>query len=235
MANVTNKDWRSTVASLLEKFSNRLTRVASETRQNTDDINKIGNALVTTDTVLHKAVKEVKDENDARETRQTLRDQNNVQALHSLRDSTQKGFDQVKGDVESLLRAIQRLNERVGQVESQYADLLERAKKVVVANFNQPSAIDQQLVNSKLEGVYNVTEELEARLQKLEVGPCAAFHHMVGIEKRVAELEKTNVRAELTKSLPLIYDLMNNSSFVKVMSEAGYTFDSALVLRAISE
>jgi hypothetical protein len=176
----------SKVTTLLDKFSDRLVRIAEETRRNIDNINaqqerlaalandiakkvdksdvlflagviegmkkeldkratdlnfahgrldcqklildgvKAENATekVQNDSAhlsLLERVKEVAFENNKREEAQTLRDQSNVQALTNLRDSTEKAFNQVAADVKSLLTTVQRLNERVGQVESQIA------------------------------------------------------------------------------------------------------------------
>jgi hypothetical protein len=226
----------SKVATLLDKFSDRLVKVTRETRQNTDavagllkertgtantiqeitiriqrdferwsvllkrhaaltlSVNGLRDEVVALQ-VLNGRVRELElkladgesqldlesriesnkvfmlrtaEENDKREAAQTLRDQNNVQSLVNLRDSTTQAFSQVQKDVEELLKSIGKLSNRVYRVEKQYDDLLERAKSVVVSNFNKPSAIDQQLVNSKLSGVYDVTANLEERLQKLE-------------------------------------------------------------------
>lgn len=162
------------VATLLDKFSERLVRVARETRQNTDAVatltdkvrlevgaqqerlaaladdivKKVGKSdvlfLAGVVEEMSKKLEAFKKESDVRETQQTARDQNNVQSLVNLRSSTQKAFDQVRDDVAGLLKQIQRLNERVGQVES--------------------------------------------RLGILELGP-AAWHQMVGVEKRVTEIE----------------------------------------------
>jgi len=158
------------VAVLLEKFSERLVRVARETRQNTDTIAalqdnvrlKVGGLAQAIETGIEKVaerqraqsdyaikgvierVSRVEKESADRENKQITRDQNNVQALVNLRDSTAKAFNQVKDDVSALLVQIQRLNERIGQAES--------------------------------------------KLEILELGP-AAWHHMVGVEKRVSELE----------------------------------------------
>jgi len=184
------------------RFRNEKALIA-RTEQLKNESDKLGIALVATDTVLHQAVKEIKDQTgknvadinlahvrldaqklvgEGREERQIARDQNNVQALVNLRDSTAKAFNQVRDDVAALMKQIQRLNERVGQTESQ--------NKILADAFLGPNAvINQSVVNSKLSGVYNVTEELDKRIQTLETGPYAAFHHMVGIEKRVAEVE----------------------------------------------
>src|SRR5216684_1156889 len=136
----------SKVATLLDKFSDRLVRIANQTRQNTDAVasltdkvrlevgaqqerlaaladdidKKVGKSDVR---FLADVVEGIKKENDVRENNQTARDQNNVQSIVNLRDSTQKGFDQVRSDVDQLLKLNQRLNERVGQVESQNLSL----------------------------------------------------------------------------------------------------------------
>lgn len=155
----------SKVATLLEKFSDRLVRVSTKADQNAEQISLVIGSL------------------DKRDAHQAARDQNNVQSLVNLKDSTQKGFDQVRQDVESLLKTIQRLNERLGQVETHDV--------ILTSLVNQPQEkIDQSIVNSKLSGVYNVTEDLDRRIRSLEENPCAAWHHMVGIESRVTELEE---------------------------------------------
>jgi len=180
MANVNGK-----LATLLAKFQIRLNKVSALASQNTDTTAalvdhvrlKVGRAegiaveandkaerahlsLIYLGEKIDKLTKETED----REVKQTLRDQNNVQALVNLRDSTAIAFDQVKADVESLLKAIQRLNERVGQTES--------SVNQVESNVNQKlsgvNTIDQSIVNSKLAGVYDVTADLESRLQVVE-------------------------------------------------------------------
>lgn len=219
------------LAALLARLQNRLTRVSSETHQNTDAIAAIqdqvrvkvggleGHVVDVNNKVerAHRAliyngertdkliadlglehgrldsqnliIQGVKKENDEREARQVIRDQSNVQSLTNLRDSVQKGFDQVRNDVESLLRTVQRLNERIGQVESQNGILLSRvnaiAQETLSAAKSAALPTDHIWVNKKLTGVYDSLTDLENRIH----GPCAAFHHMVGIEKRVTELE----------------------------------------------
>lgn len=156
------------VAGLLDKFSDRLVATARETRQNTDAIaalrdelrlkfGKLEGELANTDGRIDASLEKA----DEREGRQTLRDQNNVQSLTALRDSTAKAFTQVRADVEELLKRIQRLNERAGQVESQNAILVSGQKLI-------PNQIDQKIVNAKLEGIYDVTGDLEVRIQYLE-------------------------------------------------------------------
>jgi vacuolar-type H+-ATPase subunit I/STV1 len=177
------------LVALLSKIQSRLTQVAGQTRLNTDAIAtlqddvrlKVGRlqeqvtpqkwtsktTLIRRHETLTESVAEHIDrfnrfaeEVNKREAQQTLRDQNNVQSLTNLRDSTQKAFAQVRADVTSILNTLQRLNERVGQFESQVSVL----KSLKVA----PSEIDQSIVNSKIMGVYNVTENLDARIAKLE-------------------------------------------------------------------
>jgi hypothetical protein len=154
------------VATLLEKFSERLVRVSRETRQNTDAVAALTDKVRLEVGAQQERLAALADEAAQREHRQTLRDQNNVQALVNLRDSTQKAFSQVRDDVEGLLKQIQRLNERLGQAESKIA-------------FTGPSAIDQSIVDSKLagarsfvdmklKGVYDVTADLERRLREVE-------------------------------------------------------------------
>jgi chromosome segregation ATPase len=109
-----------------------------------------------------------------KEAKQTLRDQSNVQSLTNLRDSVQKAFNQVKDDVASLLKTIQRLNERVGQVESQNLSLAS-AVSLLQNRMDSPAPAPQMpsdhvWINRKLSGVYDTTTDLEARLQKLEAG-----------------------------------------------------------------
>lgn len=185
------------VAGLLNKFAERLAGVSRETRQNTDAIAvlrdelrlKIGKSQITEEILaahIEDAKGELKREADSREGRQALRDQNNVQALVNLRDSTSKAFTQVKADIEELMKRIQRLNERAGQVESQNLSL---SSSVSLISNRTSNAVNEKVVNAKLEGILDVTGDLEGRVAKIEEGPCAAFHHMVGIEKRVTELE----------------------------------------------
>lgn len=230
------------VATLLDKFSDRLVRVARETRQNTDavaalqdkvrldvgalqeqlsvlgEVAAISRArtdalaalqdqtrlktgqtaeqvsllissldkrearfqdevvrLKTQNLTLLDRIKEVAFENDKREEAQTLRDQSNVQSMHDLKNSVQKAFDLVRGDVKTLLERVQSLNERVGKVESQTTILAGCVGDLNIAK-QQASALpsDHVWVNKKFTSAYNVMEE---------------------IEKRVASLEETNVVA----------------------------------------
>lgn len=182
----------SQVASLLDKFSDRLTDISRETRQNTDSIAslydqvriKVGGLegkvidqtakngqLVFRDEQLRGKLNELgqefnkfKKEVEDREARQTLRDQNNVQALYNFRDSTSKAFAQVKTDVDSLLKITQKLNERVGQADSKAE--IAMAGAVRKAQDGLPS--DHVWLNKKLTGVYDSLEEQEARIQILE-------------------------------------------------------------------
>lgn len=176
MANVNSK-----LASLLTKLQDRLNRVSSAMRQNVDAIaTKIGGLETQTfqrDEQLREKLNELgqevnatKKENDDREARQTLRDQNNVQSIMKLRDSTQKGFDQVRQDVESLLKAVQRLNERVGQAESQGNANVLNVNRLLgsVAKMEVTQAPNTVWVNKKLTGVYDTTDELDKRIQELE-------------------------------------------------------------------
>lgn len=193
----------SKVVTLLVKFSNRLVRISAQTRENTDNITalqdlvrlKVGKlegilvdvsgkadrahaALIHHGELFDKLEAKV----DDREKRQVMRDQSNVQSLVNLRDSTATAFNQVKADVESLLRTIQRLNERVGQAESQSAlgsaawhqtvGIENRVGKIEGALSNPAPApsmpSDHVWLNKKLTGVYDTTADLEVRMRKLE-------------------------------------------------------------------
>lgn len=174
------------VAGLLDKFSDRLVATARETRQNSDAIaalrdelrlktGKVEGQIIDlthavvkrnvdlTDAVSKAVESQVRIQQDSEkyDGQQALRDQNNVQALTNLRDSTAKAFTQVRADVEELMKRIQRLNERAGQVESQNAILATTRTKGA-------NEIDQKTVNLKLEGFYDVTEDLDERIAKVE-------------------------------------------------------------------
>jgi hypothetical protein len=196
----------SKVATPLDKFSDRLVKIAAETKQNTEAIavlradafnNSLNfNGLVerVNKTIDHRdakhstreqinstaveqlksaqqtlvdQIKEVEFENNKREEAQTLRDQNNVQSLVNLRESTQKAFSQVRDDVAQLMRQIQLLNERVGKAESANKILVD----LVAHQGRQQQAASHHTnptINFKLAGVYDVTAELDKRLQVLE-------------------------------------------------------------------
>jgi hypothetical protein len=94
----------------------------------------------------------VKKENDDREMRQIVRDQNNVQALHNLKESVQKAFDQVKTDVQSLTKVDLRLKELI--------------KEAFVPTGGLPAG--HEWVNKKLTGVYSQFDEVETRLAQAE-------------------------------------------------------------------
>jgi hypothetical protein len=171
----------SKVADLLDSFANRLARVSQnhaglERRHNIltgfvgglrDDVVSLKQAYDARVVGIDARIAGVKEENDKREQVQTLRDQNNVQALHDLRTAAQKSFDLVREDVKTLLQQIQRLNERVGQVESQ---------NIIATKFLQakPVQVESGLpnghvwVNKKLTGVYESVGDLEARVTLAE-------------------------------------------------------------------
>jgi hypothetical protein len=185
------------IASLLGKLQDRITRTASETRQNTDavatlrDENRLRTGTLAEETMdLRTDVRQVNDqidkmndkittvagahndvkhENDIREQQQTLRDQSNVQSLVNLRDSTQKAFKQVGDDVAKLDTADRKLSDRVTEVEKFTSDLVERAKNLVRMPAPAPSLpSDHVWVNKKLTGVYDTTTDLEVRMRQME-------------------------------------------------------------------
>ncbi len=174
----------TTVGVLFERLTERLNRIGVQTRKNTAAIEAlqdkqravIREALVQRGAALSEDIKDVqaetarvKQENDDRETRQTLRDQNNVQALVNLRDSAAKAFNDVKLDVENILKFIQRLNERVGQVESQNAILGSRVNAIAQETLSAGALPQGHVwVNKKLSGVYDTTDDLEKRVKELE-------------------------------------------------------------------
>jgi hypothetical protein len=163
-----------TLAALLGKIQDRLNRVGNETHQNSakiavlvDNVRLKVGEWQRQDATLTERIGRFQAEAFERETRQTARDQNNVQALVNLRDSTAKAFDQVKRDVETLLVQIQRLNERIGKVESQNLSLVSTVSLIQNRTSNGlPS--DHIWLNKKLTGVYDTTDDLETRLKKLE-------------------------------------------------------------------
>lgn len=168
------------VATLLDKFSNRLVRIANQTQQNTNiivslqydhnqevterkaAIQEIATRLqqdFSRQQTLLDRIKEVEFENNKREEAQTLRDQSNVQSLVSLRESTQKSFTQVRIDVEELMKRIQRLNERAGQVES------------------RTNAIAQQTLSAEAK---KHTECYRPKHRELEAGMCLRRDRRLG-------------------------------------------------------
>lgn len=128
----------SKVATLLEKFSGRLTRVAAQTRQNTDNIAALQDLVLSKVNKLEGILVDVNDKAERAyavlihqgglfdKLEAKVDDQSNVQSLASLRDSTSAALNQVKAYVEALLRTTQSLNERIGQVESQNSILVSR-------------------------------------------------------------------------------------------------------------
>jgi predicted nuclease with TOPRIM domain len=156
------------VAAILGKMQDRLNKTVQDTRLNAETIHVVSEELRIRTVKLAAAQQETStrlqqdfEKAEAREGRQALRDQSNVQSLKNLAESVQKAFDQVKNDVSELLKLNQRLNERIDQVESRTAAAL--------AALTPPSAAAQSIVNSKLRGIYDVTEDLDARLQKAEI------------------------------------------------------------------
>jgi len=213
MANIKSKVYEK-IVTILDKFSDRLKKNADaivELREYTDksfdgyvaDLaalrQEYNNAFMRFESTIQEmfetgvshngptingikqSVEQVKIENDKREAAQTLRDQNNVQSLVNLRESTQKGFDQVRKDVEQLLKLNQRLNERVGQVEWPHMVGIEkrvgelegqskghgyRLNQIETGKAELPS--DHVWLNKKLTGVYDTTADLEARVREME-------------------------------------------------------------------
>jgi uncharacterized phage infection (PIP) family protein YhgE len=53
---------------------------------------------------------------------------NTTDSIYALRDNTQKAFTNVATDIQSLKTALQRLNERVGLVESRLTEVETKAK-----------------------------------------------------------------------------------------------------------
>jgi chromosome segregation ATPase len=164
----------------LANLQRRITKVVAKTESNTEDIELLGDSVAELNddqTALLKRIEEqrvqafqrsealglqiakVKEENDDREVKQTLRDQNNVQSLVNLRDSTHTAFQQVKTDVLNLIKNDQGLSRRLSEVESRLSN---------PAPAPMPS--DHVWVNKKLTGVYDSLEEVENRLSNLESG-----------------------------------------------------------------
>jgi hypothetical protein len=169
MSNTKNKVYEK-IVTILDKFSDRLVRVASQGKENANNIVALDSRVKT----VADRIDEVRFKNDKREEAQTLRDQNNVQSLVNLRESTQKGFDQVRKDVEQLLNLNQRLNERVGQTES-LVGIGNAAFQHMTGIENRVSELeksslpsDHVWVNKKLTGVYDSIEEVEKRIAELE-------------------------------------------------------------------
>jgi hypothetical protein len=174
----------SKLAALIAKLQDRLNRVGlqsgqtaaavltlrDETRLRTgtlaEDVVKLKTLADDTVTII-KTREQVADK---REAAQTLRDQNNVQAIINFRDSTAKAFAQVSDDVAKLDRADHKLSDRVTEVEKFTSDLVERAKNLVRMPAPAPPSLpsDHVWVNKKLTGVYDTTTNLEERLAKLE-------------------------------------------------------------------
>lgn len=93
----------------------------------------------------------VKAENDDREMRQTMRDQNNVAAIQMLERSMVKAFGNVKTDIQNLVDQNRTLRESISQVEN-----------------GQELPIGHEWVNKKLSGVYETCDDFETRVRKLE-------------------------------------------------------------------
>jgi hypothetical protein len=179
MSNTKSKIYNK-IVTILDKFSNRLVRIADQTKGNSDAIVRLTSGQQT----LQDNISRVEFENNKREEAQVLRDQSNVQSLVNLRDSTKKAFDQVAADVKTLLTATQRLNERVGQVESRQSgpnpfgvditvfreQLKDFESRLTSRGFTDDLPSGHVWVNKKLSGVYAVADEFEARIQKLEAG-----------------------------------------------------------------
>lgn len=123
----------------------------------------------------------VKAENDDRETRQTMRDQNNVAGIQMLERSMVKAFGNVKTDIQNLVDQNRTLRESISQVVN-----------------GQELPIGHEWVNKKLTGVYDTTTDLDNRLQKIEyrlmptcVAPGTSWEW-----KRVDELQERVLKLE---------------------------------------
>jgi hypothetical protein len=166
----------SKVTDLFNNFAGRLARLGVQTGKNTAAIEALQDKQRVNVGTLSESIKDaqaetarVKQENDDRETRQTLRDQNNVQSLVNLRDSVQKAFIAVEGDIESLVKSSQRLNERIGQAESQNLILASRVNAIAQETLSAGALPQGHIwVNKKLSGVYDTTDDLEKRVKELE-------------------------------------------------------------------
>jgi hypothetical protein len=159
----------------------------------------------------------VKAENDDREMRQTARDQNNVQSIVNLKDSTQTAFDEVKKDVQKLLDIDEGAKKRLNRLEYFMNDLVDRAKNVVTLNF-QPQGSDSTLpvghewVNKKLAGVYDSLEDVETRIDNLEY-----MNRVEGtqqLERRIELLEKQIARYEALRKAQLEFAKANGQFLV---------------------
>lgn len=143
------------MASKITRILSKLTNLLKQIQTRLDDVS----AKVTAN----------KKEADDREFRQGLRDQNNVQSLVNLRESAQKAFNQVKDDIKELVNRDSKMNTRILTLETNYNDLLERAKRLIMTPAPEPQMpSDHVWVNKKLSGVYDVLTDLQKRLEKLE-------------------------------------------------------------------
>jgi len=157
MSNTKSKIYEK-IVTILDKFANRLTRIANQTKDNSDAIVRI----TTEQQTLQDSISRVEFENNKREEAQVLRDQS-------------KAFDNVAGDMKNALQTLQRLNERIGKAESQNLSLASTVSLLQnrLDSSAPPAASlpsDHVWVNKKLSGVYAVADEFEARIQKLEAG-----------------------------------------------------------------
>lgn len=200
------------ISSVLVSITKRLSRVAKQTFENTEELSILrgttANAynelkastedfrvqafqrtevLATANAIALKQIADVKKENDDREARQALRDQNNVQSIINLRDSMSRAFNEVKKDIQELITRIDATNSRIKNVEVFQADLLERAKRIVLTPTPALSMPNNHVwVNKKLSGVYSQVNEQEDRIQKLE----ALIEKYENLRKAQAELAK---------------------------------------------
>lgn len=174
MKNETKSGVAGAVAALLSRIQSRLDKVGRETRQNTDAIVQLQVSAVSPSQVLSVAekVSSIERVAEKREAQQTLRDQNNVQSLVNLRDSTSKAFSGVQADMQSVAQQLQRFNERIGRAESRLDIFAQQAISAAAFKQAQSQATgmpsDHVWVNKKLTGVYDTTDDLETRVKKLE-------------------------------------------------------------------
>jgi hypothetical protein len=111
---------------------------------------------------------QVKKENDDREYRQTMRDQSNVVSLQKLAASTDRGFNAVRTDVESLMDADLRLRGQITSLTNVLAQIQVRLNAPAPASAPTALPVGHEWVNKKLTGVYDSVDELDARLEKME-------------------------------------------------------------------
>lgn len=155
-----DRKYISGLASILVKLQDRLNRVGLQSSQTTAAVEVLQDQTRLSVGKLNAVVDAVKIHGERQETLNHSRALSQTDSLVKLRDSAKTAFEQVKQDVAELLKFNQRLNERVGQLES-------RTDSAAVVGSNLANLVHRITQLESRDG-FDLNEELESRLQRVE-------------------------------------------------------------------